>query len=450
MAQSSYPKGRGAEQPLGETQWKQMMLVLGRGILDEGGNPYRVTGRDSVTDRVTIGTSTKGYNSSLLDGFVHYMDAPELIPVPPVSVDTVYEIGLVFDPTKVADLQSGPVTLTAWKAPGTTTGGVSRMVLHRMTRKPSVALGSTPVESPLPRAVPVISVSTDADLPTTGLVLVDTIALVRVTGQLWAASIDGAGNVSWRKIGAADLTGALTQADLAAAFSRFPEADKAVMRFTDGTARVRSNGDHPDNVVNIALGDARYVNTSEPIDAALLSKTGGDVPWEIVSGSTSAYATTNVGSTYASIVATPAGRFGRYPSARKYKKNITPWEPDPQTIVDMVPVTYDVKVTSAGHSDGQSSDSGLIGFTADDYADTRRELVLKDGDEVEGFHYHLLGVAQQVVLRWHEDRIKTLEADNALLSHNVAALTAHLGLDVDADGALVIEGEPVPETDEGA
>ncbi|MGG7653495.1 hypothetical protein [Kocuria rosea] len=454
MAQSSYPKAKAAEQPLGEAQWKQLMLPLGRGIIDEGGSPYRVTARDSVTDTVTIGVDTrKGYNSAILDGFLHYMDSPEQLSVPPVSVDTVYEIGLVFDPTKISDLVQGPITLTAWKAPGDMTGGKSRLVLHTLTRKPNISLGSTTVSSPLPRAVPAITVSTFNDLPTKGLVLVDTLAGVRTTGLLYRANIAANGDVTWSSMGAADVSGdidAKINAALGPGWAQatpYADANSIVRRWDSGVIRVGTSVDHPQDALNRGAGDARY---SRPGHTHAGADITSRIPFEHVDGSADAWSNSNLGSSWTSVAVNSSGFFGRYPSARKYKKNITPWNPDPQTIVDMIPVTYDVKVTEAGHSDDQSSDRGLIGFTADDYVTTRRELVLKVGEEVEGFHYHLMPVAQQVVLRWHEDRLKTVEAENQMLKHNLTALTTHLGLSVDGEGRLIIEGETVPDAEKGA
>ena len=125
------------------------------------------------------------------------------------------------------------------------------------------------------------------------------------------------------------------------------------------------------------------------------------IPYEHVDGSNAAYNNTNVGSTWASVVATNNGDFGRYPSALKYKSNIRSWNLDPQTAYGVTPVKYE---------DKQNGDT-RVGFVADSYVQTIPEMVETDPDtgEVEGWRYMLTCVLQQVAIRDLNDRVKALE-----------------------------------------
>lgn len=420
MTQNSYPKGAASNASLSDHEWKHIFLGAGRGIVDLGGHPYRLTARDSVTDTVTISVDTRhGENWALLDGFVHHMDADETLSVPPVGVDTTYEIGLLYDPLQ-HNAPLGPITLTVLTTPVNLDGGKSWLVLYRLTRKPNLALGSTPYTEERPRVAPVFTVSTEASLPLNSLVLVDSIGVVRTTGQLHRAEIATDGTITWPKIGAADLL---------ESSSTEPVAGKLVRYGGDGGFLViaPTHASHPATKGYVDGKNYSWTSiTGKPSTFTPSGHThnGSDinsrVPFEHVDGSLEAYSNTNLGSTWTSVAVNSAGFLGRYPSALKYKQNIRSWAPDPQTILDIEPVQYDVRPDTAGAS--ESSDKGLIGFVADSYVQTRRELVLLQDGEVEGFHYHLMPVAQQVVLRWQEKRIKALEATVADLTDRLTAL----------------------------
>lgn len=443
MSQNSYPK---VETPFTDDQWKNLFLTLGRGIIDKGGWPYKLTNRDSTTNMVTLGVSSlDGQAWAVLDGFVHHMDAPEQISVPPVTVDTTYEIGLIYDPQKHQS-PGGPLSLTAWVAPGDTSSGKQYLVMYRMTRKNNLALGSTPFTEERPRAVPVFSVSQESQLPVNSLSLVDSLGIVRTTNELFRADMDVNGAITWRRVGGGNgsidalantvaqrrsdgTLRAKTPTDQGAQFPAdtlvnigwinqfIPDADTnatpntAIKRFGNG-----AGGSVEDPGADMSIANKRYVDNHKWAGDSITSR----VPFEHVDGSTAAYSNTNLGSTWTSVAVNSSGFLGRYPSALKYKKNIRGWNPDPEKIIAMTPVQYDVKQDVAGASG--DSDQGLIGFVADSYVNTMRELVLMEDGEVEGFHYHLMPVAQQVVLRWQEGRIKTLESTIADLAARVEAL----------------------------
>ncbi|MCW1250718.1 hypothetical protein ODZ83_11170, partial [Acaricomes phytoseiuli] len=85
--EESYPV---LEKPLTDHQWKSVTLGIGDGILDEGGNPYRVTVSDE-TNQATIHADTMtGYAHAILRGFYHRIDAPVLLDLPPVAATTTY------------------------------------------------------------------------------------------------------------------------------------------------------------------------------------------------------------------------------------------------------------------------------------------------------------------------------------------------------------------------
>lgn len=402
MSQNSYPK---VDAPFTDDQWKQLFLTLGRGVIDKGGSPYKLTARDSVTDTITIGVdSREGRNFAVLDGFLHTMDAPETISIPPVSTDTTYEIGLVYDPT-MHNSAGGPITLTAWTTPADNTGGISRMVLYRMTRKANLALGSTSYTAEVPRAVPVISVSTSSQLPTNSLVLVDSIGVSRSSGNLYRADIDEMGTVSWSQIGGSGGSGSVSASEFDEVKAKVDAAtwnstgSTLMWRGWDGIARVKSDTSHPDNILNRSVGDSRYAYKSHTHSGTDITTS---IPYDVINGSEMAYNNTNVGSTWASVVATNTGRFGRYPSALKYKKNVRAWSLNAETVYGITPVKYE---------DTQNGDT-RVGVVADAYVNSLPEMVELNPDtgEVEGWKYMLMCVAQQVAIRDLNDRVKALEA----------------------------------------
>lgn len=379
MTQNSYPK---VNAPFTDDEWKNLFLTLGRGIIDKGGSPYKLTTRDSVTNTVTIAVDTReGRNWAVLDGFMHHMDAAENVPVPAVTVDTTYEIGLVYDPLKHADA-AGPVTLTSWVTPADTSTGKSYLVLYRMTRKPNLALGSTPYTVEVPRAVPVFSVSEPAQLPKSSLVLVDSIGVARTTGGLYRADIAADGTVSWTSIGASEMLSKATHTIT---------PDTLVKRYSDGSFSV------PTPAQEFAVANKGYVDGKTWPGHAITSR----IPFEHVDGSFGAYNNTNLGSTWATVAVNSDGFLGRYPSALKYKKNVRSWGLDAQTAYGVTPVKYE---------DSQNGDT-RVGFVADSYVQTIPELVETNPDtgEVEGWKYMLTCVLQQVAIRDLNDRVKALE-----------------------------------------
>lgn len=427
MTQTSFPKGKASEKPLDEDQWKNLFLAMGRGIVDMGGFPYSMT-RDSVTDTVTIGVdSIHGYNVALLDGFMHYMDAPEQVSVPPVATETVYEIGLVFDFENV-NTEAGPITLAAWPAPGDLSGGKSRLALWQITRKPNVALGSSAYVAIRPRCAPVIVVGREVDKPTSSLILSDTLCVVRDTGKMYRAGVS-TGTVQWYPVGTHELLETATHLNT---------PNTLVKRWSSGTFHV------PTPLASFDVANKGYVDDWIQWVADNFDNTGhthnasdillGTFSNDLVKGSTRAY-TRNPGSTYRTVVANSNGDFGYYPSAAKYKVNTREWRLDPKAVIGVVPIKYE---------DKEYGDT-RIGVLADSYVATIPELVHFDEDgSVGGWNYMLFGVAQQVALRDLDKRvtdqattIKAQAEEIKLLRDNQAAILAHLGLTTDAAGRVI-------------
>jgi len=434
MSQNSYPK---VDAPFTDDQWKNLFLTLGRGIIDKGGFPYKLTARDSVTNTVTIGVDSRdGRNYAVLDGFMHFMDAPEQVSVPAVTTDTTYEIGLVYDPT-MHNAEGGPITLTAWTTPADNTGGKSRLVLYRMTRKNNLALGSTPYTEERPRAVPTFSVSTASSLPQNSLVLVDSLGIVRTENAMYRADIAETDTITWTKLGSSST------ADEDVANATHLNAPGELVRRWSGNGTFHA----PTPAASTDVANKDYVDTKatwtgitgKPSTFTPSSHThnGTDitsrVPFEHVDGSNAAYSNTSLGSTWTTVAVNSSGFLGRYPSALKYKKNIRSWKIDPLVALGVEPIKYE---------DKENGDT-RIGVLADSYVSSIPELVHTDPatGEVEGWNYMLWGTLQQVALRHLHEQNKAQQAELDLLRDNQAEILAILGLNTDSNGRVVTNTE---------
>ena len=455
MAQNSFPKGAAAEKPMTDQEWKLLMMALGDGIIDRGGYPYLLTNKDNATNQVTIQVDqSTGFNQSVVHGFVHVMDAAEQLVIPPVTSGAkTFHIGLVYDPTKHS-ATNGPVTLSVWEAPGDFTQGKARLVLYRVTRSANMLLTNATFADEKPRVSPSISVNKRSELPRSEMTRVDTLALIRDESAL--VRLDrGPGGLVWKDVAAKDP-------DVAAA-TWAETGDTIVRRGTEGAARIEdppgkslkeitnvgwvqeyvansspaaSTGANPGLMARNAEGQTSVasptaaphatpksyvddrIGTRAPSrhehDGTEIKKNGGAVPWEVITGSTSAYNTTSGGSTWASVAVSSGGRFFRYPSNLASKKNIRRWAIDPADAVAVTPIKYE---------DKESGDT-RVGVPADSYLNTIPELVITDPEtgEVQGWQYMLMPVLQQVAIRWHDERIKALETQLADLTARLEAI----------------------------
>lgn len=163
MAEQSFPV---IEKPMTDEQWKSVTLGIGDGILDEGGNPYRVT-LSNQTDQATVEVDTiTGYNHAILRGFYHRMDAPISLDLPAVSSKTAYQVALRYDPTNAAS----PVKLGVWKSLDKSNGKYY-LVLATIERSPNQLLSNAALKSYRTKITPSIQVDDEANLPDASTVL---------------------------------------------------------------------------------------------------------------------------------------------------------------------------------------------------------------------------------------------------------------------------------------
>lgn len=182
MAEQSFPV---IEQPLTDDQWKSVTLGIGDGILDEGGNPYRVD-RSNTGDTVTVQTdSFKGFNHAILRGFYHKMDAPITLAVPAVTKETTYWIALKYDPTNTTE----PVKLGVWTSLDKTNGKYY-LIICSLIRKPNQLLTDAALRYYQPKITPVIQVDYEANLPDPNTVLWGTEAKCWRVNKRFRASWD--------------------------------------------------------------------------------------------------------------------------------------------------------------------------------------------------------------------------------------------------------------------
>jgi hypothetical protein len=170
MTEQSFPV---IEKPLTDDQWKSVTLGIGDGVLDEGGNPYRIT-LSNTGDNVTVEVDTlKGFNHAILRGFYHKMDAPITLKVPAVTAETTYYIALQYNPAN----SETPVKLGVWTNLDFTSG---KYYLHvaEIVRKPNQLLTDAKLTMRNQKITPTIQVDRESDLPDPNRLLWGTRAIV--------------------------------------------------------------------------------------------------------------------------------------------------------------------------------------------------------------------------------------------------------------------------------
>lgn len=465
MAEESYPV---VEQPVSAAQWSTMARAGGDGIIDRGNWPFWPGAVNSASNTLTVKTcrfltqsapqSGAQPAEATLSGFYYRMTSDTTITIPAVSSTTVYRIALQYDPLREAQ-PGGPIKLGVFAGALDKTQGKTYLMLWQVTRNANQTLldaWNTGRKEFRQRVSPTITVNAAADLSTDNEALVDTTAFVRTTGETWRAAIDVSGGVTWQKtVPAPDpaVAGATSRADADTLMKRgitgAVEVETRGAGFTKDAANVQfvkdyvtSNGQSGSTGASpglMARNDQGQTSVGAPtagphatpksyVDAQVatrtpyghghnggdISKTGSAVPWEVVTGSTSAYTTTSGGSTWATVAVASNGRFFRYPSALKYKKNIRPYRPSVADALAIEPIMYDAKDTGIRN---------YIGVPADAYVETFPQLVQYGEDgEVEGWHYQLWPVVQQVVLRDLAARLDAAEQVAETQAETIAAL----------------------------
>lgn len=181
MAEESFPT---LEAPLSNEQWKSVARGFGTGVLDEGGNPYNLTGLDNASNTAVISVdSLKGYNHAIVSGYYHKMTAPETISIPAVRSTTTYYIVLQYNPFN----SNGYVKLAVLTALDTS-NSKENLVLWEVTRQPNQLLTESSRVKKRPIIVPTIVVDNPDALPHARTQLWGTRAFSQQTNEEFRAS----------------------------------------------------------------------------------------------------------------------------------------------------------------------------------------------------------------------------------------------------------------------
>ena len=174
MAEESFPM---RDEPMTDEQWKQVTLGIGNGVLNEGGDPYRLTNINNATNQVTVNVSTTtGLAQAIVAGFYHRIDAPVVLDVPAVAKATTYWIVLEYSPLRLEQGES-PVQLKVVKALDTSQNK-QYLVLHKFYRRANELLTNANYRSVKPRISPTLQVRDESELPEPETVIRGTVAVV--------------------------------------------------------------------------------------------------------------------------------------------------------------------------------------------------------------------------------------------------------------------------------
>ena len=239
MAEESFPM---RDEPMTDEQWKQVTLGIGNGVLNEGGDPYRLTNINNATNQVTVNVSTQtGLAQAIVAGFYHRIDAPVVVDVPAVTSTTSYWIVLEYSPLRLESSEP-PVQLKVVTALDTTSGR-QYLVLHKIYRRPNELLTDASRRSVKPRVAPVLQVRDDSELPEPETVIRGTVAVVHGDyPDIKIAKQDAGQSVAWVSV----LSGKWQDVGDRANTTNFPGSPKQFRRV--GTTRYlrgqfyRSNG----------------------------------------------------------------------------------------------------------------------------------------------------------------------------------------------------------------
>lgn len=176
MAERSYPI---EEDPLSSAEWSSVTLGIGDGILDEGGQPYRMYDIDNVDNGAKIGVDRNtGKASAILRGFYHLMDSYEIVRLPAVSVATTYYVGLQYDPLR----KQQPVKLGVWTSLDYSSGKFY-LINYTVQRQPNQLLTDATITNTTRKLAPSFTVDTFEALPAAENVLWGSVAIVTPNNQ---------------------------------------------------------------------------------------------------------------------------------------------------------------------------------------------------------------------------------------------------------------------------
>ena len=198
MAEESFPM---RDAPMTDEQWKQVTLGIGNGVLNEGGDPYRLTNINNATNQVTVNVSTTtGLAQAIVAGFYHRIDAPVVLDVPAVTSATNYWIVLEYSPLRLESSEP-PVQLKVIKDGLDFSQGKQYLVLHRFYRRANELLTDANYRSVKPRIAPLLQVRDTSELPEPGEVIRGTVAVVHGDfPDIKIAKQDAGQSVAWVSI----------------------------------------------------------------------------------------------------------------------------------------------------------------------------------------------------------------------------------------------------------
>ena len=151
---------------------------IGNGVLNEGGDPYRLTNINNATNQVTVNVSTQtGLAQAIVAGFYHRIDAPVVLDVPAVTKATNYWIVLEYSPLRLESSEP-PVQLKVIKDGLDFSQGKQYLVLHKFYRRANELLTDANYRSVKPRIAPLLQVRDTSELPEPGEVIRGTVAVV--------------------------------------------------------------------------------------------------------------------------------------------------------------------------------------------------------------------------------------------------------------------------------
>ena len=176
MAEESFPM---RDEPMTDEQWKQVTLGIGNGVLNEGGDPYRLTNINNATNQVTVNVSTQtGLAQAIVAGFYHRIDAPVVLDVPAVTKTTTYWIVLEYSPLRLESSEPPVQLKVVTGSTPDTSSGRQYLVLHKFYRRPNELLTDANYRAVKPRVAPLLQVRDESELPEPETVIRGTVAVV--------------------------------------------------------------------------------------------------------------------------------------------------------------------------------------------------------------------------------------------------------------------------------
>ena len=223
MAETSFPM---RNTPMSDEEWKLVTLGVGSGVLNEGGDPYRLTNINNATNQVTVNVSTDtGLAQAIVAGFYHRIDAPVVLDVPAVTSTTNYWIVLEYSPDRL-EQNEPPVQLKVLTQLDTTSNR-QYLVLHKFYRKPNELLTDASYRSVKPRVAPLLQVRDFSELPEPDTVIRGTVAVVHGEyPDVKIAKADPGKSVSWVSV----LSGTWQPVNDRTHTTNFPGAPKQFKR----------------------------------------------------------------------------------------------------------------------------------------------------------------------------------------------------------------------------